>query len=377
MFAGFDDVEHLDGGLDGGLRLIGVEGTRAVYLVAVHPGDACLHEGVGASAGRNADDVVGEPREGAFELVLVDVAHGAHEGVVHTVADGRFFIYLPVDFELHACHRLEAVGGGDEVAEEPYAGFGCGVLEDVGDDVWEVFLGDELFLVAEFDYTLRHAPCLLGRKFEAEFFEILENVGLAGVLAEGVLALASETFGKEVVAVEIVLVVAVGMYAGHLREDALADDGLVWGNGYAGIALYDTADFVQLVLADIRRCTEMVLEYGLHARERCIAGTFAQAVDGGVDASASAEDGGEDVGDGEVVVVVGMEIEPQAGETSDHLAHVIHHFEGVEHSQCVGKHETLDSAVLERLDKVEDVVGRILHSVAPILKVEVDGDAQL
>ena len=52
----------------------------------------------------------------------------------------------------------------------------------------------------------------------------------------------------------------------------------------------------------------MVFQHGLHTRQGCIARTLAKAVDACVDALATGCDGSQDVADGQVVVVVGMEI---------------------------------------------------------------------
>ena len=104
------------------------------------------------------------------------------------------------------------------------------------------------------------------------------------------------------------LVVAVGMNARHLREDALARDGLVGRNGDAAVTLYEPRHLAQATLVDVSADFKMVLEDGLHAGKRRIACPLAQAVDAGMDALATGHDCGQDVAYGKVVVVVGMEV---------------------------------------------------------------------
>ena len=81
------------------------------------------------------------------------------------------------------------------------------------------------------------------------------------------------------------------MHAGHLCEDALAHNGLVGGHGNAAVTLDEAADVEEFALVDVRDDVEVVVQNGLHAGQRCVAGALAQAVDGGVDALAAAEHG--------------------------------------------------------------------------------------
>lgn len=99
----------------------------------------------------------------------------------------------------------------------------------------------------------------------------MDDVGLAGIFSERVFALASEAFWDELVAVEIVLVVAVGMHACHLGEYVLAYNGHVGCHGYATIALYQSADGIEVAFVDRGACVELIFQNGLHTGlgERC------------------------------------------------------------------------------------------------------------
>ena len=372
-----DDIQHLDGGFDGGFGLVGIEGTGAVCAVVVGPGNGGLDEGVGAASWWNADLIVGEPGECAVETVFVDVADGMDEGVVHTVAHGRVFKHFAIDFELDGGHWAQSVGGGDHVGDELHLVVGGGVFEHVGHDVGEVFLRDELLLVAEFDDSVGHATGLLWREFQTEFLEVLEDVRLAGILAEGIFTFSAETLGQEIIAIEVVLVVAIGMNACHLCEDILSDDGLVRWNDDAREALDHRGDLAEILLIDVGLHLGMVVEDGLHGREWGIASTFTKTIHSGVNASTTSHDRCEDIARGEVVVVVGMEIEMKVGIAGNHLIDKDCGQLRVEDAERVGQHESLHAAVLEGIDQAIDIVGTVLHAVRPVLQIEVDIDVQL
>ena len=71
------------------------------------------------------------------------------------------------------------------------------MFEDVADDVGQVFLCDDLLLVAQLGDALRDALGLLGRELQAQLLEVLGDVGTTGVLSEGILAFASEALGLQ------------------------------------------------------------------------------------------------------------------------------------------------------------------------------------
>ena len=90
-------------------------------------------------------------------------------------------------------------------------------------------MGHQFFFVAELDDALRDFPQVLIAEFYAEGFKILLYVGLAGCLAECILAFAAKSFRQQIVEIQIVFVVAVGMYSGTLGEYRFADYRLVGG----------------------------------------------------------------------------------------------------------------------------------------------------
>lgn len=205
-----------------------------------------------------------------------------------------------------------------------------------------------------------------------ELLKITEYICLSAVFTEGILTFPSEAFGEQVIAVQIRLVVAICMHACHLCENTVACDGAVRRYGYAGIVFYKTANEVELALDNVGVCIKLVLQYRLHACERCISGTLTKTVDGSVYPLAAAEHGGKHVGDGEVIVVMGVEVEMYLRIKFHHLSHEEEKFKRIEYAESVGKHKPFYLAVAECINHLENVIGRILYSVTPILKIYVD-----
>ena len=116
----------------------------------------------------------------------------------------------------------------------------------------------------------------------------------------------------------------------------------------------------------------MVFQDGLHTGQRGISGAFAQPVDGGMQATATAQDGGQHIGDGQVVIVVGMKIEMSIGIALLHFAHKLNNLQRIENAQRIGQHEAADAGAAECIHQLEHILGRILHAVAPVFQIDID-----
>ena len=156
------------------------------------------------------------------------------------------------------------------------------------------------------------------------------------------------------------------MYAGHLREDVIADDGLVGSHGYAAVAFHHTADGVEFVLNDAGAGVELVLQNNLDARQRRIAAALTQPVDRHVESTCTAIDSGQRVRHRQIVVVVSVEVEVYIGVSLHHLAHVVDDLQGVHDAQRVGQHKTANIVVNKSIHQLEDIRRRVLHAVRPV-----------
>ena len=107
----------------------------------------------------------------------------------------------------------------------------------------------------------------------------------------------------------------------------------------------------------------MVVQHGQHTGEGGVTGPFAQPVDGAVYALDAGESGGEGVGRGQVVVVVGMEIESQVGIAAPHGPAELERLQRVEDTQRVGQHESLYGFVLQGIHQLIDILWGVLYAV--------------
>ena len=114
---------------------------------------------------------------------------------------------------------------------------------------------------------------------------------------------------------------------------------------------------VQTALVDTRHGVEVVFQDGLHAGQWGIASSLTQSVDGGVQAAATAQHGSQHVGHGQVIVVMGMEIEMSIRITLLHLAHKLNDLQGVEYAQRIGQHEAADTCISKGVHQLENVFG--------------------
>ena len=93
-----DDVQHLFRGDDGGGGLVRIhsDGGKPSTIAAVAPLDQGLNQGLGATPGRDADPVVGEP--GHVDAVRRNrFGQRLHEGIVAAVAGARSLAGAPLE----------------------------------------------------------------------------------------------------------------------------------------------------------------------------------------------------------------------------------------------------------------------------------------
>ena len=251
------------------------------------------------------------------------------------------------------------------------------MFQHIRHDIGEVFLCDELLLVAQFDDSVSHTTCLFWRKFQSQLLKVLEDVRLARVLAQRILTLSAKTLRQQVVTIEVVLVVAISVNTSHLREDILSDNRFIGWNGNTRQALHHRGHLAEILFIDMRLHVSVILQNGLHGRKGRIACPFAKTVHSGMHTSASCQNGSHHIAGRQVVVVVRMKIKLQVGITAGHLTHECGCQLRIEDAQRVGQHETLHTTILQRIHKAKHIVRAVLHAVRPILQIEVHANAQL
>ena len=81
--------------------------------------------------------------------------------------------------------------------------------------------------------------------------------------------------------------------------------------------------------------------------------------------------GGSGIGHGQVIVVMGVEIEAQMRVARHQIAAETLGVVGIEHAQRIGAQETLHGGVGQSVEHGIHVVGRVAHAVGPVFEVEV------
>ncbi len=175
-------------------------------------------------------------------------------------------------------------------------------------NIRQIILSNLLLLYAQFNYAVGHLAHGLLVKFNTHGHKVHLDIGLAAVLAQSILTHATEPLRQQGVEIEIVLLIAVGMHAGTLREHKLTHHRHVVRNMYAAVQLHLTAHLEQAALIEPRLHAHLVLEHGQHAAQRCIAGPLAQTVHRHVHALDTGLDSRIDIGHSQVIVIMCVEI---------------------------------------------------------------------
>ena len=164
------------------------------------------------------------------------------------------------------------------------------------------------------------------------------------------------------------------MHTSHLGEDIITDNRLVGRNGNTRISLHESADVVELVLMDIGLGIKLVLENHLNTRQGGIATSLPQPIHSDMQAFGTTEHRCKRVAHGKVIVVVGMEVEMQIRIALHHLAEILNHLKRVHNTQSIRQHKAFHFSGAQGIHHLIDVFGRVLHTVAPVLEIEIHRD---
>ena len=69
-----------------------------------------------------------------------------------------------------------------------------------------------------------------------------------------------------------------------------------------------------------------------------------------------------------------MEIEVHIRIMLLHLPHIFNYLQRIQDTQSVRQHITFDTGMLQSLHELKYIFGRVLHSVAPILQIDIDSN---
>ena len=167
------------------------------------------------------------------------------------------------------------------------------------------------------------------------------------------------------------------MHACHLCEDVLSGDRLIGWYGYSAVALHQSGDLIEAAFVYGGVCLELVLQYRLNTGQRRISGTLTQSIHTGMYSPGTTQHGGQHIADGQVIVIVRMEVKMEMGEMLYHLPHVADKVKWIQYAKGVGQHEPLYAVSLQGLYQCKHILGAVLHAVAPVLQIYVDRETLL
>ena len=116
---------------------------------------------------------------------------------------------------------------------------------------------------------------------------------------------------------------------------------------------------------------QLVVQHGQYTAQGSVAGPFAQSVHGDMDAVYAGLDSRIDIGNGQVIVVVGMEIEMHLGIFLAHLPAIVERGFRIEDTQRVGQHHPAYGQGHQGVHHLEDILGRMDHAVAPVFEINI------
>ena len=99
---------------------------------------------------------VRQHRELTTQCHFIYLAQGAHKSIILAISTGTFLIFLSVDFYLQRSHRLQSIRQIHNIALKADAFFCHSVLQYVRNDIGQVFLRHQLFLVAQLNDAFGH-----------------------------------------------------------------------------------------------------------------------------------------------------------------------------------------------------------------------------
>ena len=239
--------------------------------------------------------------------------------------------------------------------------------------VRQIFLCDQFFLITQLDNAFRHHPHCILIQLQPEIFKILANVRLTACLPQRIFTFPSEPFGKQVVAIKIILIISVGVYPCHLCKDVLSHNRFIGRYHDSRIGFNHPADIIQTTLVYIGHSIKMIFQDCLHTCERGISRTLAQSVYRCVQPFNAAQHCCQYIAYRQIIVIVRMEIEMGLRITFFHLPHIFYHLQRIQDTQCIRQHKTLDTRIFQSIHQLEYVFGRILYAVTPVFQIDIDG----
>ena len=138
------------------------------------------------------------------------------------------------------------------------------MFQNIADNVWQVFLRHDFLLVTQFGNTLRNTTSLLWSQVQSKFFQILRDIGPTRILTQSIFPFTTKALRHQLVIIEFVFRVTIGMDPSYLGEDILTNNRLIGSHSNSTEAFHHPRDIVQLAFYDVGLGMELVLQNNLY-----------------------------------------------------------------------------------------------------------------
>ena len=163
----------------------------------------------------------------------------------------------------------------------------------------------------------------------------------------------------------------------YLCKNIVTNDRHVFGYAHTRIAFNYFAYIENIVFVDVSFLIQMIMNECYHTCQRCIPSSLTQSVHGNMHTFCASFDGFVNIGNSQVIIVVGMKIEMKLWVTCHHFGYKLFCFIRIENAQCVGQHETTNGLMLQLVHQMIYIFFRILHPIRPIFQINIDSYTHL
>ena len=244
-------------------------------------------------------------------------------------------------------------------------------MEHIADDIRKVLRRNHFFFITQFDNPLGNLAHRVLVDIDPQCFKVLTDIRLTGSLAKSIFADTAETFGQQIIAIQIVFAVTISMDTGTLRKDMFPDNRFVRRNMNTGESFHQSAGIIDPFFPKCRIHSQLIFQHGKHTAKRGIPSTLSQSVQCSMKSFYTGTDSRVDIRYRQIIVVMSMKIELQVRIACNHFLTIFVSISRVQDAKRIRQHETPDRQVTKRIDCLKDIFRRVFNTVRPIFQIDV------
>ena len=248
----------------------------------------------------------------------------------------RVFINFSVVFNLNIGTGFHPHGGGHHTVQHPKC-FIALTAQHIRHQKGQIVNRNAFLQITKLDNFLQQLFFLLIIQINPQFLQVDFQTGLAGQLAQRIIAVTVKTVRSQPADIKVALFVTVGMNSRRLRKYVIAQHRHIGGNSFAAERLNQHADVFQLLFFHFCRQTGMVMNIGHNLSQVDIARTFAQTVHRHMHPFNPCFNRRQRVCRRQTVIIMGVELKFHTGITFNRLRHQFKRVKRIQHAQRIGQ----------------------------------------